>query len=366
MQQQITHWTPRKTQLVLLTIVGLYLILFLPFWKPVLLGFLFAAACAPLVNRVRVRMNARRTRIAYATVTLGLVLLIGLSGVVALQIYSQLYDIFQSQESVASFSEKISGFRDQLLAWTSRQEYLSSFNVKAQFDRAVVGVTNSAKGLLLTGARTFVASAPTILLQMFIFFIAYSAFLVSLPRLWIGLCRLLNLEGSSAEHFRKFEFICSLSLGSVLITGLLQSILVFGGAALAGYSGLILIFSVAFICSLIPVVGAGSVAFVLFLAGLFRGETSVALIMLATTIVVGISDNVFRAWLFSRAAKSNPAISIITLLGGIALMGFPGLFVAPVLEQLVMTYVFGVDESAPEAGLGRSTVGPVRQTPQPV
>ncbi len=68
--------------------------------------------------------------------------------------------------------------------------------------------------------------------------------------------------------------------------------------------------------------------------------------MVVTAVIVGISDNVLRAWLFSRAAESNPAISIITLLGGIALFGFPGLFIAPVIEQLVMTYAFS-DEGEP-------------------
>lgn len=355
MQQQLTTWDYRKTRYVLFALLAMYLLLFLPFWKQVLLGFLFAAACAPLVNKIRDRLHTRRTRVAYLMVTAGLVFLIVLIGVVALQIYSQLYDLFENKESVMSLNDKVAAFRDQILEWTSKQSYLANFNVKAQFDRAVVGITNSVRGLSLAAAQGFVANAPETLLKLIIFLMSYAAFMVSLPRIWTGLCRLLNLEDRGEKHFRKFEAICSLALGSVLITGLIQSVLVVVGSAIAGFGGLMLIFAITFVCSMIPVVGAGSVPFVLALTCFFQGETSHGVIMLVTGAIVGVSDNIIRAYLFSRAAESNPAISIITLIGGITLLGFPGLFVAPVLEQLVMTYVFGggkdtspLEEKVPE------------------
>jgi predicted PurR-regulated permease PerM len=70
------------------------------------------------------------------------------------------------------------------------------------------------------------------------------------------------------------------------------------------------------------------------------GSTSHGIILLVTSLIAGTSDNILRAWLFSKAANTNPVVSLLALLGGISLFGFPGLFLAPIVEQLVMTYLF--------------------------
>ena len=111
--------------------------------------------------------------------------------------------------------------------------------------------------------------------------------------------------------------------------------------AVAGYDALFAIFIMAFIFSLIPVIGAGAVPVILGLLALLDGSTAEVITMLVTAIIVGTSDNVLRAWLFSRAAHIHPVISLISLLGAIKVFGFVGIFVAPVLEQLVMAHFMG-------------------------
>lgn len=343
MQKALMSWTENKTQFVVYLLIALYLMLFLPFWQPVLLGFLFASALSPLVNLIRRKFHSKRTKVAYLTVAAGLMLFIGFIALIALQIYSQVFELSQNKESMSGLSNQITGVRDQILAWTNQQPYLNSFNARAQIDKAVVGVTNTSKNLLLAGAANFVSRAPVILLDLFIFIVAFAAFLVIQPRLWANMSQALRLGDAGKEHFKRFEKICSLALGSVLLTALMQSILVVIGAAFAGFGNLIMIFALSFVFALIPVLGAGLVPILLMIISFVQGDTVSGVVMLATAVIVGISDNILRAWLFSRAAESNPAISIITLLGGIALFGFPGLFIAPVLEQLVMTYAFSAE-----------------------
>ena len=347
MQKALVQWNENKTRFLIYSLIGLYLLLFLPFWQPVLLGFLFASALAPLVDMIRKKVHTRRSRVAYLTVVTGLILFIGFIVLVALQIYSQLYELSQNKDTVAGLGDKISGVRDQILNWTNQQSYLSSFNIRGQLDKAVVSITNGSKNLLVVLAGGFVSRAPVILLDLFIFILAFAAFLVIQPRIWTNTSRALRLGNRGREHFKRFERICSLALGSVIITALMQAVLVVIGAAIAGYGSWVMIFAVSFIFALIPVLGAGLVPILLTVLSFIQGDSFSGVIMLATSVIVGISDNVLRAWLFSRAAESNPVISIITLLGGIALFGFPGLFIAPVIEQLVMTYAFS-DEGEPQ------------------
>lgn len=346
MQKQLAQWNRKKTKSLVFLMIALYLLLFLPFWVPVLLGFLFAAAFEPIVNRVRSRLHTRRTRVAYATVAIGLTVFIGLFAVVILQGYSQIYQLFQNPEVMTTINDKIATTRDQIVAWASHKSYLSSVNIGNQVDRAAQVITDSSKHLLLIGAQKFIAQAPVILLDLTVFLMAFGAFLVIQPRMWAATSQAFGLGDRGKEHFQRFEKICGLALGSVFLTGFIQSLLVVIGAALAGYSSLVIIFGVTFIFALIPVLGAGLVPTILAVVTFIQGDITSGIIMTVTAIVVGTADNILRAWLFSRAAKSNPVISLISLLGGIALLGFAGLFVAPVLEQLVMTYAFS-DEGEP-------------------
>ena len=41
-------------------LLALYLVLFIPFWKAMVLGVLFACACAPALRRLRVVLKTRR------------------------------------------------------------------------------------------------------------------------------------------------------------------------------------------------------------------------------------------------------------------------------------------------------------------
>jgi predicted PurR-regulated permease PerM len=358
MQKQLARWTQNKTQMMIFALIALYLLLFLPFWQPVLLGFLFAAACEPIVNIGRRRLHAKRTKMAYLTVGLALTFFIALFAVVMVQGFTRVYDLFQSPEAMGEFNGKILSVRDQFLSWANQQSFLQKVNVKDQLDRVVIVGTNTAKSWLLIGAQAFLTQTPEILLNLFIFIAAFGAFLVIQPRIWASTSQALQLGDRGKEHFKRFEKICGLALGSVLITGFVQSVLVVIGASIGGFGSPFMIFGVTFLFALIPILGAGVVPIFLCLFGLIEGNYSQAIILGVTAVIVGVADNILRAWLFSRAAQSNPVLSLISLLGGIALFGFAGLFVAPVIEQLVMTYAFS-DEGEPEKGKVTPAKAPV-------
>jgi predicted PurR-regulated permease PerM len=371
MQKELMQWNDNKTQFMVFLLIALYLLLFLPFWQPVILGFLFAAACAPMVNAIRRKFHARRSRIAYLTLALTLTIFIAFVALIALQIYSQLYELFQDKEVLGSFNDKIGSIRDQIVGWANSKEYLQSFRIQDKLDKSVSGLLNSIKNGVLLGASWFVSNAPSILINLFMFVTAFGAFLVIQPRIWSNVTQALRLGSAGKEHFQRFEKICGLALGSVLLTAFLQSCLVVVGALIAGYGNLVMIFALAFFLAMIPVIGAGAVPLALTALSFLQGEVSSGIIMLVTSVIVSVSDNILRAWLFSRAAKSNAAISIITLIGGVTLFGFPGLFIAPVVEQLVMTYAFS-EEGEPEANQITAAENPTRpdqvveHTPKPV
>ncbi len=325
---------PLGTGFVIL--IFLYLMLFIPFWKPVVLGVLFAAACGPLERRLREVLHSRRKPVAYGVLATVSIVASVLLVIIGVQTYALLFEAFGDTNMISNLGQRFAELRGQIWARLESYELFVSMEWHKQLERIINSTLVSTRDTLLAGASAFFAATPEILLNLFIFTLAFAAFLLMGSKPYLAVAQLLSFNGDSAEQFRRFERVCFISLGSVLLTGVLQSSIVVVGAWICGLSNYFLIFAVTFIFSMIPLLGAGLVAAAFALVALFQGDMFVALTMGITAGVTGVADNLLKAWLFSKAAKTNAVISLISLLGGIALLGFAGLFIAPTIEQLVM------------------------------
>lgn len=317
----------------------LYAIFFLPFWKPLLLAFLFSCACAPVINFLLRKFHGSRkmtSALLMGGTILTILLLLTFGGI---RLYGLIYEQFQNPEGLASKFGSVESVRGQLVTWLQQLPFIGNTDVERQLDQALTAAGNRAQNLSANVAKAFVVKTPEILLNLFIFLAALGVFLFWGPKKWRFISRFTARDASQdAQSFTQFEKICAISIGSIFLTGFIQATIVAIGAGFAGYP-FFLCFLFAFILSLIPVLGAALVPTFLALLSYANGSTSGAVILVITALVAGSSDNIVRAWLFSRAANSNPVISLLALLGGITLFGFTGLFLAPVVEQLVMSYL---------------------------
>lgn len=341
------RWSSRSQKIFLIGIFALYAMLFLPFWKEMIMGFIFASACAPGLRALRSRLATRSNGVAYGAVIGAVVLITGIVAIAAFQIYSVTYEIVSSPEKLAAYNNQLTSLRDTVLQWVNGQGYLARFGTPQKINQTVLTLSESARTYALAAASAFLAAAPEILMSFAIFLGAFAAFLVIGERTFTTSAQIFQLKPKAYKHFAKFEKICGIALGSVLLIGSAQALLVTIGAYIAGYTSVFPVFVATFIFSLVPVLGAGLMAAVLAVMSLLQGGYTGAIILGVTTLIAGTADNILRPWFFSRAAKTNPIFSLISLFGGVALFGFAGLFIAPVLEQLAMTYVL-LDREAPQ------------------
>lgn len=317
----------------------IYALLFLPFWKPLLLAFLFSCALSPFVNYLHGRFHSgkRATGLLLVTCVVALIFLMLIFGVV--RIYGNLYEQFQDPQSFTSQLDRASSVRIQIIQWLKALPFVSDAKIDAQVDAVLGAAGAKAKFIATELGKTFVMKTPEILFNLFIFLASLVVFLVWGSKKWQFLAKLLG-RNSQAEpsDFAKFEKICSVSIGTIFVTGLMQATIVSFGSRIAGFS-IFLTFLGSFILSLVPVVGAASVPVFLSIFSYANGDNSGAIILAVTALIAGTSDNIVRAWLFSRAANTNPVVTLLAILGGIRLFGFIGLFMAPIVEQLVMSYL---------------------------
>ena len=58
--------------------------------------------------------------------------------------------------------------------------------------------------------------------------------------------------------------------------------------------------------------------------------------MLITAGVVGIIDNVIRPYMQSSHDEIHPLVAILSIFGGLLVLGLPGLFIGPVVAAMAL------------------------------
>ena len=109
---------------------------------------------------------------------------------------------------------------------------------------------------------------------------------------------------------------------------------------IAGVPYVILLAIVSAFLSLIPMVGTSLVAWPVGILLILGGNIWQGIfVILAFLLVVANIDNVLRPFLIPKGAHLNPALVILSVLGGLSLMGFIGVIYGPVVMILLVTSI---------------------------
>lgn len=144
--------------------------------------------------------------------------------------------------------------------------------------------------------------------------------------------------------------IRSVALGTVLVA-LIQGLVTGVGLSLFGFERAVLWGSVAAIGALIPGVGTSIVFIPAVLYLMFTGSYLLAGgVALWGALAVGFIDNFLGPYLMSRGNNIHPFLILLSVLGGIALLGPIGFVIGPVAVSLfaVMLELYAVHLKRPE------------------
>lgn len=186
-------------------------------------------------------------------------------------------------------------------------------------------------------ANTLLAVATQLFVGLVVFVAAFYVFLVEGKQLYMWL---LDRSPLSRGHSHRLAEAFA-ETGHGLIVGVGLTSLIQGAVAAVGYlitgvpSALVLGLATA-IASLVPSVGSGLV-WVPVTAGLaISGRTGAALVMLLIGGVVSTVDNVLRPLLMQYGnLRLNALLLFVAMLGGMAVFGFGGLLLGPLIVRLV-------------------------------
>jgi predicted PurR-regulated permease PerM len=138
---------------------------------------------------------------------------------------------------------------------------------------------------------------------------------------------------------RTDDLVWAAVVGNVIVAGV-QAVLTVIGFIVLGFNNIVLLGVATFILSLLPLIGASVVWVPAVIYLLLEGRIPEAVgLFVYGSLVISTSDNFIRPMAMKRGAKLNPGLLVLGIFGGVALFGFIGLFVGPVLLGLTKTIV---------------------------
>lgn len=173
------------------------------------------------------------------------------------------------------------------------------------------------------------------LLQIVIFLVSLYYFYADGTELMTAAERLIPVRiDYQRTLFNEFAKVVRSVVMATFIAALVQAVATTAALWLAGFENLFILFILASVAALIPMAGAwlvwGPCAVIL----VARGQVAAAA-MLAVygAAVVGTLDNVVRAYVLKSDTKLHPLLALISVLGGLQVLGLWGVFIGPIVAS---------------------------------
>jgi predicted PurR-regulated permease PerM len=308
-----------------------------PFYGAILWGTLAAIVFAPLHARVLGSLPQRRNLAALICLLIIVTIVIlpmTLLGLALLQEAASVYERIQSGElDLARMSRQ---FRDALPAWAIRQLNRSGLT-------SVGAVQESISAGLMKSSQYLATQALTMGQGMLNFFISLCVMLYLLFFLLRdGRALVARIEEAiplRAEQksalLRKFTIVIRATVKGDMLVALLQGAL--GGLMFwfLGINAPLLWAVLMAILSLLPAIGAGLVWVPVAIYLLATDDLWQGIVLIAYgALVIGLVDNLLRPILVGKDTKMSEYVVLTSTLGGIAMLGFNGFVVGPVIAAM--------------------------------
>jgi predicted PurR-regulated permease PerM len=360
--------------LLALGISALFLALIWPFLMAILLAGIFAGLAHPLFLRLEGLFGGRRHLASLATLLILALMVVLPLALLGSMLVAQTLDLTQSvalwikehlNEPVAraELLQRLP-FHDQLAPhWNTLAKHASE---------ATAGLSKA----LVEGLSSVTLGAAKLLFLTFVFLYSLYFLLMDGHRLLARILYYLPLNARDERLLlERFTSVTRATLRGSLLIAILQGGLAGIAFAVAGIPNAVFWGSVMAILSTIPNVGAALVWVPAAAILIFQGDTTTGIALAAfCALVVGSLDNVLRPILVGKDTKMHELLIFFSTLGGIFLLGFPGLFIGPVIASLFVSIweIYGVefadvlpevdavsgDHSAPNGQTGTSPTTP--------
>jgi predicted PurR-regulated permease PerM len=208
---------------------------------------------------------------------------------------------------------------------------------REQLGDFLTGLGDRSVGIV-TGVFVSVISAT---ISLLIFSVALYYFFADGTALLASTERLIPVHVDyQRELLDQFARVVRAVVSATFLAGLGQAVAVTVMLGLLGFNHLITLFALCLLSAMIPMLGTwlvwGPCVVILALADRWYGATFLAIYGLA---VVGMLDNVIRTYVLNSGTKLHPLLALISVLGGLQVMGLWGVFFGPIVASCLHALV---------------------------
>ncbi len=306
--------------------------LLIPFWGVLALAAIIVVICYPLHKRVKAHVyKENETLAAFASlivVLFAVILPLTIIGSFLLRETVSVYSMFNTS-SYTSFTGALSHIE------TLVQTFVPEFTLD------ISGIVSQVATFIASHLVSLFAGTASTVFYFFLTLIATFYFFRDGATITKYLVKLSPLKDGEDSFIldRLATSVRSVALGTVLVA-LIQGILTSVGLWFFGFDRAILWGVVASIGALVPGVGTAVVfvpAFFYLIA--IESYFKASGVAIWALLAVGLIDNILGPYLMSRGNPLHPFVILLSVLGGIALMGPIGFILGPVIASLFTVLV---------------------------
>ncbi len=303
-----------------------------PFWSILALAAIIVTICYPLHTRITKHVYRNNTSLAsFLSVLIVITIIVfplTILGSLLLREAVSMYSLFNdaSYSSFTSFLEK-----GESMVRVFVPEF--SLDIGALIEQTAQFIASHLLSIFAGTASTILAFF-LVLIASFYFFRdgkVITRYIVQLSPLKDGEDTIILTRLSNAVR--------SVALGTVLVA-LIQGILTAIGLWFFGFERAILWGSIAALGALVPGVGTAIVFVPAIIFLVLSGSYLLAAgVFVWALCAVGLIDNILGPYLMSRGNPLHPFVILLSVLGGILLMGPLGFIIGPVIASLFTVLV---------------------------
>ncbi|QDT36708.1 AI-2E family transporter [Stratiformator vulcanicus] len=196
------------------------------------------------------------------------------------------------------------------------------------------------------------------LLSIVIFTVSLYFYLADGPRLLMTAEQMVPVEARhQKELVLRFDEAVRAVVLSTFAAAITQGFLTAAAVSISGIGNFFILFLFATFMALIPLLGTwtiwGPAAVYLAIEGHWLG----AIILVAFGVgIINTIDNVIRIYVLGGAAKLHPLLALVSVLGGLQLMGIWGVFIAPIIASCLHALIVIFNEELKGMAAERSSL----------
>jgi predicted PurR-regulated permease PerM len=255
--------------------------------------------------------------------------------------------IYTANKSVLAYNEAVVYFENNSFSQVLNHPVVERLNLSHFFsdiqDNNLLNDTmlDFLKGFsntLITAAKSLVVGTTNFFVSLVVVIFAMYFFFIDGKKLVNYLTYLLPLkEKYTEEIFKKFHEISSTTIISTFAAAFAQGTVGAIGFGIVGFPAFLAGIIIAFL-SLVPVLGSALFYVPVGLYYLLMGQVWQGIfVILWGFFIIGTVDNVVRGLMIKDKAQINPIFVILSILGGIAVFGFWGVVLGPLVVSLLVT-----------------------------